>query len=177
MKSTVYDLGLAILAATLGLAGMIKLKSPMLLAVTMVRLGLIKSLQPKIAQLVGAIELTLCTALLALGRNSYTLLATTCLFSAFSLLLARALLQGKDAPCACFGRSQEPITLLTLIRTTGLLCLSATLLISGDLGPASPESRFLPIALVVSLASAATIVMHLYRDNPFRNMSLTGPPK
>lgn len=94
------------------------------------------------AHLLIGIELTLSALLLiaaALSSFPYHLAvlvpwALTVMFGVFGLVQTKALVSGKHVPCMCFGRSDEVISSMTLVRALLLAGLSTYVAVGRSVG-------------------------------------------
>jgi uncharacterized membrane protein YphA (DoxX/SURF4 family) len=132
-------------------AAVAKLRQPASAARSFAALGLPAS--GVLAYAVPAAEAGLAVALVAAPRAAAW--AAIALLAAFTAVLARAVIKGTGAPCACFGsarRASEPVSGVELVRNAMLAAL-AVVATGAPAGAASVPT--LPALVVVTLLVAA----------------------
>lgn len=140
-----------VLAAVFAVAAVAKLRQPTATSSSFAALGLPAA--GLLAYAVPAVEAALAVALVVAPAPAAW--AGLVLLAVFTLVLARAIARGTDAPCACFGsarRAREPVSGVELVRNAMLAALAivATGAPTGDTGVPS-----LPALVIVTLAVAA----------------------
>lgn len=122
------------LVAVLFVAGSVKLRQPIPVAIAMVNFGISHRVRPAAGRALGALEATLAMTL-ALGFfPNLTLAVVATLLGAFAAVIASALLRGRRFACGCFGSDQSPLSLWTLVRTLLLCLISVAALLQGGHG-------------------------------------------
>lgn len=131
----------ASLAMLLALAGVAKIVRPGVTAVTIGQLpGLNRLGVPAVARTVGAVELVLAGAALAVGNGVTAVLVAAC-YLAFVIVTAVLLRTGAGADCGCFGASRSPLNRVHLAATIGF-AVAATAAIAAPPGPFTESSGF-----------------------------------
>lgn len=155
------DLGMAaaaVLAATFAWAGAAKLSRPAETGTGFAGLGLGRP--ATLARVVPVVELVLAVTLLAAPAAGAA--AALTLLAGFTLVLARALGQGVEVRCACFGQAGgPPLSWVELVRN-GLLGALAVLALAAGLTPRVPA--LVPACAVVLVATATALLLFVIRS-------------
>ena len=144
------------LAAVFVVAAASKLASPERTAAAFAALGLpgSRGLALAVPVVELAVAVTLVVAPAAGGVAALAVLA------AFSVVVARALVVGTAAPCACFGRARsEPVSAVDLARNALLVILALAALATDR--PTRPSAGDLVVVAVAFVAG--TVVLSLAR--------------
>jgi hypothetical protein len=120
----------ASLAMLLGLAGVAKIVRPAATAVTIGRLpGLRRMGIQGVARAVGALELLIAAAALAVGNRLAAVLLTAC-YLAFVVVTVVLLRIEGDADCGCFGASPSPLNHAHLAATVSFTAFAALAIVA-----------------------------------------------
>jgi uncharacterized membrane protein YphA (DoxX/SURF4 family) len=107
-------------------SGVSKLRRPTPAAIAIVEFGLHNKVHKMAGWSLGAIETLLAIALILSGSGMPFIAASALLFL-FTLLIVRALLQGRSFECSCFGESGSAITSWSAVRTATLAVFALAL--------------------------------------------------
>lgn len=108
-------------AAVLAYAGLTKIYWPEHIVRTLTEAGLLRTRRLAVGIAFGAVELLVAASLIPQFSARVGGLACGILATGFAGFSTRALLTKAEYSCACFGRSDEPISKVTLARSFGLL--------------------------------------------------------
>jgi hypothetical protein len=140
------------LAATFVLAGVAKLRRPVLAALAMVDFAVASRVRLWTGSALGAAEVMIAVALVVPPLHVFGALSATALLWFFTLLIARALVRGASFSCACFGPLDSPISRTTLLRTS-ILAGGATLVAAAHLsGGISSQPRSVVLQAIAGIA-------------------------
>lgn len=152
--------GLAwVVASTLLVSGLVKLRTPMNAARAIRDFGLTSRVHIMHGVLLGGLELSIGLAILLLPSSRLPLIAATLLFACFVALISRSLADGESFSCGCLSTSDDRIGKHTLIRAT-LLLLAA--LFSAFTVPGTPSGA-IEVITAASIAAAAMSIWTLSR--------------
>jgi hypothetical protein len=161
-------------AATLGVAGLAKLRAPGAAVPAFAAAGL--PARPWLARVLGALEL-LATAAFLLRPSSLTAAMVMALYWAFSVVVVRALARGAhQQPCGCLGETGGSIGVVHLCFDL-TVASAATLTVAGDLGHAAGLLQAHPLlgpSLAVATYLAVLVLVEFGRAS--RADGVTTPP-
>lgn len=147
-----------VLAAVFLYSGIVKLRSVRLAALALVDFGVVRRLRPRLGLALAVYEVLLGIALAASpfdgGSQSWTIagIAALATLLVFAAGLARALRQGKEFPCFCFGSTGGSLSWRTFGRTAALAVAAALTLL-----PVQQQSYSVPQALQLFVSVFAVI--------------------
>ncbi len=148
------------LVGVLFVAGSVKLRQPIPVAVAMVNFGISRRVRPVAGRALGALEAALAMTL-ALGLfPNLTLAVVAALLAAFAAVIASALIRGRRFACGCFGSDQSPLSLWTLVRTLLLCLISVAALLEGGHGLTTSlaDTQVLEATAGISILAAALLI-------------------
>lgn len=149
------------IAAVLAFSGFSKLFDAWAVTAAAEGLGLGRTAARWAGRLLAPLEILIALLLLP-GRTGYAAgAAALVVFTAFALLIAWNLAQGRRPPCACFGEAQAaPISGLTLARDLGLIALALVVVVPGP-AASGPGLLAAATAAVTAIGTRATLAATL----------------
>ena len=133
------------LTLVLGIAGVAKLRAPERFRRALDSYGVIPSAAVgPLVYAVPALELTTAALQWFSRLQPGVSIAITSMFVAFTMLLLRSLLSGREADCGCFGSAApERVSWFSIARNVALIAVT----LAGLLGAGGPSGAGLPAAL------------------------------
>lgn len=120
-----------ILIVTFLVAGITKLINQQEFVETVAKFGIPAVLQKIIGKALPWIELSLAVFLTLPSGVWWASISASLLLAAFTLLISYNLMQGNHPSCNCFGVSNKPINVYTILRNTILIACSIFLVFFG----------------------------------------------
>ncbi len=148
-----------VLGAFLGfvflMAGTLKLRNPLAAADALLHFGVLRTVRPRGARLLGGIELTMGLGLAAQLR---AVAGVSLGFLALSMLLiGRSLLRNERFACSCFGLHPAPITWLSFVRTASLTATALVVTVSPESSANRVDGYVVPAVLAASLLAVVVL--------------------
>lgn len=155
-----------LLAAVFAVAAAGKLASRLRTVETLAEFGVAESIRRPLAIALPLAELAIAVALLPAATAAWAALAAALLLAAFTAAVARALLQGREVDCNCFGSlGSSRISRWTLARNLLLLALAGGVAIAAQGDPGTSAIAWLAdldtSQLALLCAAVATVLAAL----------------
>lgn len=166
----VLTVAAGLFAGVFALSSASKLRHPAAAAMAIHRFGVLPWVRPIYGRLLGALELLLALWLVLYPTSAAPFAVGACLLAAFMFLIARALAGGHRFACACFGDSDENLSIRTLIRAGALLLLAVAAAIFGKIQASSGLTWYthvMGVAVGLLLLCAVFVSVDLMRAHPF----------
>lgn len=155
-RSTVLTVGRLLLAIIFILSAFAKLRNPRMAAYALVDFRVVNEVKPVYGAALGSAEGVLAIWLVSGFLVEAAVATAFGMLGGFSLLLARAIRNGEQFPCYCFGRSDKQVGKGPLARTAAMALLSGlVLLVSRSVPVEEPFLSASELLLSVSIAGAA----------------------
>lgn len=158
--------GVSVLGVVLLLAGAAKASLPARFHKAITQLSPVSARSARmVGGMVVASEVAVGAWLLSGVWSRAAAAAAGVLLSVFTVLLAKALVDGKTVSCACFGQtSTQPIGLTTVVRNIALVALSALIVARPTLGPALGGAERVAVTVSSVAATLTVVAVAQYRE-------------
>ena len=167
--STVLLVARCALAAVFCVAAISKLADRDRFRVALDAFGAPAHLTAPLSLAIPVLELAIAVLLLPAGTAQGAAIAAMALLTVFSVVIGRALREGVEADCACFGATSSSVSIATQARNAGLIVLAAPVALAGpgdSLGATDVSaSALLALAALLAVVALGVFSWRLFRQN------------